>query len=142
MEACRFLKQKYGIQPILTSGSLLRNGNVYIHQSKEEIAGLLRNGDSNVGLAKFHTWLTLANYVLDITIMTTEWLIDETRGDYRYPCDKYCQIIALDYMSRKNKFFSYHPVFLGEDYFNHVRFIPKEHKVIFNPDPKYPENIR
>ena len=144
IEACRFLEQRYNIHAVLTSGSLFRNGKIYIHQPKEEIRVLLHKKNTDIGPAKFHTWLTLGNYIFDLTIMTTEWLIDETKNNYRYPIEKYCQIVAFDFTSNRNMIFSYLPVFLGEDFFNQVKFTPKANIFVFNsnPDPEYPEEIQ
>ena len=130
--ASKFLQKHYGIHPILTSGNLLLRNEFYFFEEKKTISNMLINKEENASTAKFHTWLTLGQYVIDLTLMSTEFVIDETNRKYRYQSYEYCAPIAYDHTSNNRRVFTHQPVFLGEDYFNHVKFKPTPRIIKFN----------
>lgn len=134
--ASKFLQKHYGIHPILTSGNLLRRNEFYFYEEKRTISNMLINKEENTSTAKFHTWLTLGQYVIDLTLMSTEFMIDEANRKYRYQSNEYCAPITYDHTFNNRRLFTHQPVFLGEDYFNHVKFKPTPRVIKFNQNIK------
>lgn len=132
IEICHYLKERFSITPILTSGNLFRNNEVYFGTTTEDISLLVKNR-TNCATAKFHTWLTISNYLFDFTLMTTEWLIDEKTGEQRYHQRSYCQPICFNFITPPSSFcFRYEPLFLGQNFFQKVTFTPILITIRFN----------
>lgn len=116
-----FFKSVRGIDTIVTSGNLYEGNSVCFFQSKEEICAMLGNSSAQ---CKFHTWLTIGDYILDPTIMLTFYYRDKQNGIYRYTQKDYASVIFQKSEGNLHSHLKYEPLFLGKTYFLATRFMP------------------
>lgn len=116
-----FLLDKMKISSILTTGNVYKNGKQYYHESKDIISSRVKSSNEH-SIPRFHTWLTIGDYIVDFVLKPSEWYAEIKEGklienEYLYKA-AFRNHIANNLGSE----FSYEPLFLGIDYFNKVKF--------------------
>lgn len=119
-----FLKARFDLNSVVTSGYVHSNGLSFYRESKESIRERLNNPNHNSPIG-FHTWLTLTNHlVLDLTMAPTLW-IEQMSAGLEASVEDHKKIAWFDYRVTDRKFIYYEPVFLGYEYFNKVTVTPR-----------------
>lgn len=119
IEVMNFMKSTLKLQPILATGNLSINGLTLFTESPLEISNRLRQNivyDSS----KFHTWLTIDDYIIDISLGANDWVLQSKTNPAVKRIDMERPIIIHTCDASTN--IEYQPVFLGQDYFSKVRF--------------------
>jgi hypothetical protein len=119
-----FLKKRFDLNSVVTSGYLHSSGLTIYHESKESIRERLTNPNHNSPI-QFHTWVTLTNHlVLDLTLPPTMWFEGASKG-IRTNKENAKKMAWFDYRITDKKFAYYEPVFLGYDYFIKANVRPR-----------------
>jgi hypothetical protein len=121
-----FLKERFDLNSVVTSGYLYSSGFTVYHEAKESIRERLTNHCRSDEI-KFHTWVTLTNHlVLDLTLPPTMWMEQMAVG-IQAPKEDAKKMAWYDYRITPKKICYYEPVFLGYEYFTKINVKPRLH---------------
>lgn len=128
-----YLKSRFDLNSVVTSGYVYSTGVPIYHESKESIKERLINPSHNSPI-RFHTWLTLTNHlVLDLTLAPTMWLEQRSAG-IEASVENAKKMAWFDYRVLERRFGYYEPIFLGYEYFTKITVNPGLHFWFNNGD--------
>jgi len=119
-----YLKTRFDLNSVVTSGYLYSTGVPIYHESKESIRERLINPNHDSPI-RFHTWLTLTDHlVLDLTLAPTMYL-EKVSAGIEASAENAMKMAWFDYRVSDKKFGCYEPVFLGYEYFTKITVKPR-----------------
>lgn len=116
------LKRELNINSVLTLGSFSDDGTKMFYESLKKLKYRLKHKEFVTNGINLHAWLTLPDYrIIDVTILSALKLFG------KFPEIDYRNFYYLNSLNQNgnNGGFSYHPIFIGNDYLKKINLKPK-----------------
>lgn len=112
---------KIKVNSILTTGNVYKNRKQYYHESKDIISSRVKSSIEH-SIPRFHTWLTIGEYIVNFVLKPSEWYTEIKEGKIIENEHLYKAAFKNHIASNLGCEFCYEPLFLGIDYFNKIQF--------------------